>query len=100
MKLHHTVAIAPVFWLLMMPPLHEGKADLTAPLRHWHVMGHLYDSSKDCEGDRVTVVATAKSISENSVAPWLKIPLSGPQIAEVKKAEESARCISSEDPSL
>jgi hypothetical protein len=87
MKPRHAAAVALVGWLLMMPPMGNGKIYLNAPLNMWQI---------------VVSVATLKDC-KNVLASYGKHPtqIDDPSVREAIKLRTShGVCISETDPRL
>jgi hypothetical protein len=99
MNLRHTAALALTFWLLVTPPLHDEKVDLSAPVRRWRVSGTFFDSPDDCQAYKAKVIA-GSSVLGAEIFDKVKAPLREKIKAAVSQSISDSICISSDDPRL
>jgi hypothetical protein len=95
MKPHHASALALGFWLFLVPPLQGEHVDFSAPMRHWRVAGHLFDSLADCQGFKAKMIANQDSTQE-----LLKAPFPEKVNKNIKQAFSASTCVSSDDARL
>jgi len=113
MKLRHAAALALVllavsmagcspkaFWLLMVPPIHGGQVDISAPLKSWTTMYHPFRSLSECEQMRQSIIAfSANKQDMEKMQKMLKN--FGAGVWETTKTLEShATCVASDDSRL
>jgi hypothetical protein len=84
MKPRHAAALALVGWYLIMPPQDDEHYRLHASLSEWQQIG-AYESATECERQLAMDQLFAPRDQWN---------------ANQRKAMDSARCISSDDPRL
>ena len=100
MKLRHAAALALTFWLLVSPPIHEEKVDLSAPVKHWRLTGHVFDSLDDCQAYKAQIIAGSSLVGTGTFDKLFKAPLPEKLTTTVKQALSSSTCVSSDDPRL
>jgi hypothetical protein len=109
---HHT-AIILIVWSILFPPLvtRSGviymEPNAVAPLTEWRAMqqdkGTTFDSERNCEDARSTMISEAKNLLRGAPADIEKMPLENSQNGAnwVFALEASkSRCIAGDDPRL
>ncbi len=89
MNLRHIAALALVGWYLMVPPIVDGRAVISAPVSKW-VVNTPFDSASECDKAQAILVLRAKRDLEKSVWKDTAVAVSFTQ----------AQCIASDDPRL
>lgn len=91
MKLPHAAALALVGWYLMLPPVHNGTADLSVPLSKWEI-AFVFDSATDCDHSHQAQVVNAAIFLKK------KMPSEAEHDAAVKFLD--GQCVASDDSRL
>lgn len=96
MKLRHTAALALAGWSLMLPPAsHTLRMDLSQDLSKWSVHSH-HATAAECEKEKLRLQASVSETPANGPKSSLRRP--GRDLLAARY--RSARCVSSNDPSL
>jgi len=86
MKIGHAAALALVGWNLLLPPLNDGKPDLSAPLSTWE-QWHAFDTADLCEQNRAFKADQMRKY-DNAKTKWSEM------------FGVYSQCISTDDPRL
>ncbi len=85
------------FWLLMVPPLHDGQVDANAPIKSWTTMSHPFRSLSECEHTKQGAAAFYANKQDMDKIQNMFKSFSKSQLEIGKTLLSHMTCVSSED---